>query len=113
MGRPLIQPPIKNKLLLWNVFVKWCSDGWTSVYPLAGRWEPPQRAAAKACGEDLLSNCGWEGGGVSMQLFNMKGDHFSTCFRFPIMLYCKRIFCPYEMTAEQMRRATADKNSAI
>lgn len=60
MGRPLIQPPIKNKLLLWNVFVKWCSDGWTSVQPLAGGWEPPQQATAKACGEDLLSNCGWE-----------------------------------------------------
>lgn len=53
------------------------------------------------CGEDLLSNCGWEGGGVSLQLFNMKGDHFSTCFLFPIMHYCARIFLCSDSTVDE------------
>lgn len=53
------------------------------------------------CGEDLLSNCGWEGGGVSSQLFNMKGDHFSTCFLFPIMHYWARIFFCSDSTVDE------------
>lgn len=70
-----------------------------------GRWMGSAAASGsdtgEDCGEDLLSNCGWEGGGVSLQLFNMKGDHFSTCFLFPIMHYCARIFLYSDSTADE------------
>lgn len=37
-GKVLDSASRKNKLLLWNVFVKWLLDGWSRVYPLAVGW---------------------------------------------------------------------------
>lgn len=37
-GKVLDSASHKNKLLLWKVFVKWARDGWSGVYPVAGRW---------------------------------------------------------------------------
>lgn len=34
-GKALDSASHKNKLLLWNVFVKWLPDGWGLVYPVA------------------------------------------------------------------------------
>lgn len=65
---------------------------------MAGGWNPPEQAAAMACGEGLLSKV-CRGGEV--QLFSMKGNHFGTCFLFPIMHYNIRILSCFAASAWQ------------
>lgn len=72
MGRPLIQPPIKNKLLLWNVFVKRQRDGWTRVRPLAGGRVDGRMGERGPCGEGLAQRqrVGQKRGSVSATIIH-------------------------------------------
>lgn len=53
---------------------------------------PATASSSKGLWGGFAKQLGAGGGGVSVQLFSMKGDHFSTCFLFPIMHYGDRIF---------------------
>lgn len=50
---------------------------------------------------------------MSVQLFSMKGNHFSTCFLFPIMHYCDRIVSSCTVTVDEKEDKKDIKNPVI
>lgn len=50
-GKVLDSASHKNKLLLWNVFVKWLLDGWGCVSPVAGRRVSMHSSPARVYGQ--------------------------------------------------------------
>lgn len=63
---------------------------------------PATASSSKGLWGGFAKQLGVGGGGVSVQLFSMKGDHFSTCFLFPIMHYCDRIFSSCTVTVDRV-----------
>lgn len=53
---------------------------------------PAAASGSKGLWGGFAKQLGVGGGGVPVQLFSMKGDHFSTCILIPIMHYGDGIF---------------------